>query len=63
MAPAQPHGRFVYAGDSGDVISTVTRRAVAFLPGLHDSRKSLEIDWRRGRPVSTTTRTGLGYVR
>ena len=57
------NGRFVYVGDSGDVISTVTRRPVAFLPALHDSRKSLEIDWRRGRPVSTTTRTGLGYVR
>jgi hypothetical protein len=56
-------GRFVYVGDSGDVISTVTRRAVAFLPALNDSRKSLEIDWRRGRPVFTTTRTGLGYVR
>ena len=57
------NGRFVYVGDSGDVISTVTRRAVAFLPALHDSRKSLEVDWRRGRPVFTTTRTGLGYVR
>jgi len=57
------NGRFVYVGDSGDVISTVTRRAVAFLPALHDSRKSLEIDWRLGLPVFTTTRTGLGYVR
>jgi hypothetical protein len=36
---------------------------VAFLPALHDSRKSLEVDWGRGRPVFTTTRTGLGYVR
>jgi hypothetical protein len=57
------NGRYVYVGDSGDVISTVTRRAAAFLPALHDSRKSIEIDWRRGRPVFTTTRTGLGYVR
>jgi hypothetical protein len=57
------NGRFVYVGDSGDVISTVTRRVVAFLPAMHDSRKFLEIDWRRGRPVFTTTRTGLGYVR
>jgi len=55
-------GRFVYVGDSGDVISTATRRAVAFLPGLHDSRKSLEVDWRHGLPVFTTSRTGLGYV-
>jgi DNA-binding beta-propeller fold protein YncE len=56
-------GRFLYVGDSGDVISTITRRVVAFVPALQDSRKSIEIDWRQGRPVSTTTRTGLGYVR
>jgi hypothetical protein len=55
-------GRFVYVGDSGDVISTKTRRAVDFLPGLRNSRKSLEVDWRNGVPVFTTSRTGLGYV-
>jgi DNA-binding beta-propeller fold protein YncE len=54
-------GRFVYAGDSGDVISTRTRRIVAFLPTLYNTRKHLEIDWRDGRPVSTTTRIGLGH--
>lgn len=56
-------GCFVYVGDSGDVISTVTRRPVAFLPALRNTRQFLEIDWRKGRPVSTTTRSGLGYVR
>jgi hypothetical protein len=55
-------GRFVYIGDSGDVVSTAKRRVVAFLPALRDSRKSLEIDWRLGRPIFTTSRTGLGYV-
>jgi DNA-binding beta-propeller fold protein YncE len=55
-------GRFVYVGDSGDVISTKTRRAVDFLPGLRNSRKSVEVDWRNGVPVFTTSRTGLGYV-
>lgn len=55
-------GRFVYVGDSGDVISTETRRPVDFLPGLRNSRKSLEVDWRSGLPVFTTSRTGLGYV-
>ena len=56
-------GRYVYVGDSGDVISTKTRSVVAFLPALRNSRKSLEIDWRRGHPVATTSRHGLGYVR
>ena len=56
-------GRFVYVGDSGDVIDTRTRKVVADLQTLYDSKKTLEIDWRRGVPVFTTTRTGMGYVR
>lgn len=56
-------GCFVYVGDSGDVISAATLRPVAFLPALRDTRKYIEIDWRGGVPVSTTSRTGLGYVR
>jgi DNA-binding beta-propeller fold protein YncE len=56
-------GCYVYVGDSGEVISTVTRREVAFLPALRDTRKYVEIDWRAGVPVSTTGRQGLGYVR
>lgn len=56
------NGRFVYVGDSGDVIDTRTLRVVAFLPALRNTRKMLEIDWRNGRPVATTSRQGLGYV-
>ncbi len=56
-------GCYVYVGDSGDVINAATRRVVAFLPSLRNSRKFLEIDWRAGKPMSTTTRSGLGYVR
>jgi hypothetical protein len=56
-------GCFVYVGDSGDVFSTVTFKRVAFLPALRNTRKHLEIDWRRGLPVATSTRSGLGYVR
>jgi hypothetical protein len=55
-------GCLVFVGDSGDVFSTVTFRRVAFLPALRNSRKHLEIDWRGGTPVATTSRTGLGYV-
>lgn len=56
-------GCLVYVGDSGEVISTAPLRQVGFLPQLRNTREYLEIDWRSGVPVSTTSRTGLGYVR
>jgi DNA-binding beta-propeller fold protein YncE len=56
-------GRFVYVGDSGDVFNAHTFRRVAYLPSLRNSRKMLEIDWRGGVPVATTSRQGMGYVR
>jgi DNA-binding beta-propeller fold protein YncE len=56
-------GRYVYVGDSGDVIDTLSKRIVAFLPALQQTRKMLEIDWRPGRPVATTERTGVGPAR
>ena len=56
-------GRFVYVGDSGDVIDAHTFRRVAYLPTLRNTRKMLEIDWRGGVPVATTSRQGVGYVR
>jgi DNA-binding beta-propeller fold protein YncE len=55
-------GCFVYVGDSGEVISTQSLRSVAFLTALRSTKESLEIDWRNGLPVATSTRTGLGYV-
>ena len=55
-------GRFVYVGDSGDVIDTATRTIMAYLPALYNTRKMLEIDWANGVPVFTTSRSGLGYV-
>ena len=55
-------GRFVYVGRAGDVINTKTRKIVAYLPPMDDSATFIEIDWRRGRPVSSTSRYGLGYV-
>jgi DNA-binding beta-propeller fold protein YncE len=56
-------GRFVYVGDAGDVFDARTFRLVAFLPALRNTRKMLEIDWRGGVPVATSSRHGLGYVR
>lgn len=55
-------GCFVYVGDSGEVLSAKSFRPVAYLPALRKTKESLEIDWRNGRPVATSTRTGLGYV-
>jgi len=58
---ASRDGRYLYVGDAGDVIDTRSRRVVAFLPALRQTRKMIEIDWRDGRPVATTSRIGLGY--
>ncbi len=56
-------GRYVYVGDSGDVIDTATRATATVLEPLHNSRKMLEIDFdSRGTPVFATPREGLGYV-
>ena len=55
-------GRYVYVGRAGDVINTSTRKVVAFLPPLQQTADFLEIDWRTGRPVGTTSRYGVGYV-
>lgn len=44
-------GRFVYVGDSGDVIDTNTREIVANLEALHNSRVAFELDWVDGKPV------------
>ncbi len=55
-------GCSVYVGDSGDVLSAKSFRPLAYLPALRATKQSLEIDWRKGLPVATSTRTGLGYV-
>lgn len=56
-------GRFVFVGDSGDVIDTASRRIVANLAALRNTKKHLEINWVNGMPISTSTRSGVGYVR
>jgi DNA-binding beta-propeller fold protein YncE len=56
------NGRYVYVGRSGDVIDSRTRRIVKYLPPLRATADFLEIDWRRGRPVATTNRYGVGYA-
>jgi hypothetical protein len=56
-------GRYLYVGDAGAVIDTHLRKPVAFLPALYNSRYLLELDWRNGAPVRTSTRSSVGYKR
>jgi hypothetical protein len=55
-------GRYVVVGDSGDIIDTETRKSVANLEPLYNSRVFIEIDWSGGVPIASSTRQGLGYV-
>ena len=45
------NGRYVFVGDSGDVIDTRTRTTVAALPAMVNTRKEIEIDFRNNAPV------------
>jgi hypothetical protein len=54
-------GRYVYVGESGDVISTATRTIVAWLPALRNKKVMLEIDFQNGVPVATSTRSSIGH--
>lgn len=54
-------GRFVFVGDAGDVINTVTRRTVTVLPALTQTRKFIQINWRGGVPIFATSREGVSY--
>jgi WD40 repeat protein len=54
-------GRYVFVGDSGDVIETATQRVVARIESLLNSRKFVEIDWSGGAPVASSGRQGIGH--
>jgi DNA-binding beta-propeller fold protein YncE len=56
-------GRYVYVGRAGDVIDTATHEVVSYLQPLQRTADYLEIDWRDGLPVATTSRYGVGYVK
>jgi len=46
-------GRYVFVGDSGDVIDTKLRKTAMTLPALANSRKEIEIDFEDGAPLPT----------
>jgi hypothetical protein len=45
------NGRYVFVGDSGDVIDTVLRKTAMTLPALANTRKDIEIDFEDGVPL------------
>jgi DNA-binding beta-propeller fold protein YncE len=55
-------GRYVFAGDTGNVIETATHRVVARIANLLNTRKFVEIDWSGGRPTASSGRQGIGLV-
>lgn len=55
-------GRFVFVGESGDVIDTATQRVVSYLPVLNSSKVYTEIDFQNGAVSFTPlSRSGVGY--
>ena len=55
-------GRYLFAGDSGEVIDTSTGKVLTTLSTLANTKKSIEVDWQNGVPIATSGRTGVGYV-
>lgn len=55
-------GRYVYVGDTGDVVNASTLKVVMTLPTLQNTRQVVEIDWTNGLVSATNTRFGLGRV-
>jgi DNA-binding beta-propeller fold protein YncE len=55
-------GRYLFAGDAGNVIDTQTRSTVARIGALVDSRYNIEIDWAGSRVCAAYPRESLGYL-
>ena len=55
-------GRYLFAGDAGNVINTQTRATVAGMGALVDSRYNIEIDCAGSRVCAAYPRESLGYL-
>jgi DNA-binding beta-propeller fold protein YncE len=55
-------GRYLFAGDAGNVINTQTRTTVDTMGALVDSRYNIEIDWAGPRVCAAYPRESLGYL-
>ena len=54
-------GRYLFAGDAGNVMNTQTRTAVGTMGALLDSRHNIEIDWAGHRVCAAYRGESLGY--
>jgi len=55
-------GRYLFVGDSGDVIDTTTRRTVATIGAMTSSRYNIEVDWSGTKVCAAYPRESLGYL-
>jgi hypothetical protein len=56
-------GKYVFVGDSGDVIDTMLRQTVAKLPAMANTRKEIEIDFQNGAVAwAMNNRQSIGTV-
>jgi DNA-binding beta-propeller fold protein YncE len=55
-------GRYLFVGDSGNVIDTTTRKTVATIGALTNSRYNVEVDWSGTRVCAAYPRESLGYL-
>ena len=53
-------GRYMFVGDSGDVIDTTSHKVVAKIANLLNSRISIEVEWSGSAPVASSERQGVG---
>lgn len=56
------NGRYLFAGEAGNVINTHTRTTVAKLGALVDSPYNIEIDWAGRSVCAAYPRESLGYL-
>lgn len=55
-------GRFVFVGQSGDVIDTATHQVVGYVPALNNTKAYTEIDFQNGKvSFAPLSRSGVGY--
>jgi DNA-binding beta-propeller fold protein YncE len=55
-------GRYLFVGNSGNVIDTTTRSTVAMIGALTYSRYNIEVDWSGTRVCAAYPRESLGYL-
>jgi hypothetical protein len=55
-------GRYLFAGDAGNVIDTMTHKTIAVIGALTGSRYNVEVDWSGHRVCAAYPRESVGYL-